>query len=246
MKKTPAAAATTSGQPLQAALAAVQLIPSEVPLSVRPATDADSFTPGDPAVVATFVGGVSADLVVIVDQSIDQALQGAAGAAGATVSVSDALRPALEAAAATLGQGVLSDVRVGEGTEVAILAADETEVFALEAAGQVHGWFGVRVRPGSPTTSASTARSAKASGGATMRMLYDVEMTLTAEIGRAKLPVRQVLDLTPGTIIELDRVAGSPADLMVNGRLIARGEVVVIDEDYGLRVTEIVEQGENA
>ena len=79
-----------------------------------------------------------------------------------------------------------------------------------------------------------------------MRMLYDVEMTLTAEIGRAKLPVRQVLDLTPGTIIELDRVAGSPADLMVNGRLIARGEVVVIDEDYGLRVTEIVEQGENA
>lgn len=249
MKKTPAAAASTpTGQSLQAALAAVQLIPSEVPLSVRPATDADSFTPGDPAVVATFVGGVSADLVVIVDESIDQALQGASGAAGATVSVADALRPALEAAAATLGQGVLSDVRSGDGAEVAILAADETEVFALEAAGTVHGWFGVKVRPGSPSTSASAsaARSAKASGGATMRMLYDVEMTLTAEIGRAKLPVRQVLDLTPGTIIELDRVAGSPADLMVNGRLIARGEVVVIDEDYGLRVTEIVEQGENA
>ena len=48
----------------------------------------------------------------------------------------------------------------------------------------------------------------------------------------------------PGAVIELDRVAGSPADLMVNGRLIARGEVVVVDEDYGLRVTEIVDLGQ--
>ena len=79
-----------------------------------------------------------------------------------------------------------------------------------------------------------------------MRVLYDVEMTLTVEIGRAKLPVRQVLELVPGAVIELDRVAGSPADLMVNGRLIARGEVVVVDEDYGLRVTEIVDLGETS
>lgn len=77
-----------------------------------------------------------------------------------------------------------------------------------------------------------------------MRLLYDVEMTLTAEIGRAKLPVRQILDLTPGAIVELDRVAGSPADLMVNGHLVARGEVVVIDEDYGLRITEILDTSE--
>jgi flagellar motor switch protein FliN/FliY len=77
-----------------------------------------------------------------------------------------------------------------------------------------------------------------------MRLLYDVEMTLTAEIGRAKLPVRQILDLTPGAIVELDRVAGSPADLMVNGHLVARGEVVVIDEDYGLRITEILDASE--
>jgi flagellar motor switch protein FliN/FliY len=73
-----------------------------------------------------------------------------------------------------------------------------------------------------------------------MRVLYDVEMTLTAEIGRTRLPVRQVLDLVPGAVLELDRAAGAPADLMVNGRLIARGEVVVVDEDYGIRITEIV------
>ena len=71
-------------------------------------------------------------------------------------------------------------------------------------------------------------------------MLYDVEMTLTAEIGRTRLPVRQVLELAPGAVLELDRTAGSPADVMVNGRLIARGEVVVVDEAYGIRVTEIV------
>ena len=65
-------------------------------------------------------------------------------------------------------------------------------------------------------------------------------MTLTAEIGRTRLPVRQVLDLVPGSVLELDRAAGAPADLLVNGRLIARGEVVVVDEDYGIRITEIV------
>ena len=73
-----------------------------------------------------------------------------------------------------------------------------------------------------------------------MRMLYDVDMTLTAQIGRTTLPVRQVLDLVPGTVLELDRAAGSPADVMVNGRLIARGEIVVVDEAYGVRITEII------
>jgi len=88
-------------------------------------------------------------------------------------------------------------------------------------------------------TNVSTARSATRVDA--MRMLYDVEMTLTAEIGRAKMPVKQILDLVPGTIVELDRVAGSPADLMVNGHLVARGEVVVVDEEYGLRITEIID-----
>jgi flagellar motor switch protein FliN/FliY len=54
------------------------------------------------------------------------------------------------------------------------------------------------------------------------------------------MSVRELLSLTPGTVIELDRLAGGPADLLVNGRLIARGEVVVIDENFGIRITEIV------
>lgn len=73
-----------------------------------------------------------------------------------------------------------------------------------------------------------------------IELLHGVDMEVTVEIGRARLTVRELLDLAPGAVLELDRAAGSPADLLVNGRLIARGEVVVVDEDFGLRITEIV------
>ena len=76
-----------------------------------------------------------------------------------------------------------------------------------------------------------------------IEMLHGVDMEVTVEIGRARMTVRELLDLAPGAVLELDRAAGSPADLLVNGRLIARGEVVVIDEDFGLRITEILNDG---
>jgi flagellar motor switch protein FliN/FliY len=65
-------------------------------------------------------------------------------------------------------------------------------------------------------------------------------MGVTAELGRRRMTVRELLALTPGTVIELDRAAGSPVDVLVNGTLIARGEVVVIDEEFGIRIVEIV------
>ena len=74
-----------------------------------------------------------------------------------------------------------------------------------------------------------------------IEMLHGVDMEVTVELGRTRMTVRDLLALTPGAVLELDRAAGSPADLLVNGRLIARGEVVVIDEDFGLRVTEILD-----
>ena len=73
-------------------------------------------------------------------------------------------------------------------------------------------------------------------------MLHGVELEVTVELGRTRMSVRDLLALTPGAVLSLDRAAGSPADLLVNGRLIARGEVVVVDEDFGLRVTEIIDQ----
>jgi len=73
-----------------------------------------------------------------------------------------------------------------------------------------------------------------------LAILNDVEMGVTAELGRRRMTVRDLLALTPCSVIELDRAAGTPVDVLVNGTLIARGEVVVIDEEFGIRIAEIV------
>jgi flagellar motor switch protein FliN/FliY len=77
-----------------------------------------------------------------------------------------------------------------------------------------------------------------------LAMLHGVEMSVTVELGRARLLMRDLLALRAGSIVELDRAAGSPVDVMVNGTLLARGEVVVVDDELGVRITEIV--GANA
>ncbi|MBN1170812.1 MAG: flagellar motor switch protein FliN, partial [Micromonosporaceae bacterium] len=77
-------------------------------------------------------------------------------------------------------------------------------------------------------------------------LLHDVEMEVTAELGRTKMLVKELLSLLPGAVIELDRAAGGPADLLVNGRMIARGEVVVVDENFGIRITEIIPPSERS
>ena len=76
--------------------------------------------------------------------------------------------------------------------------------------------------------------------GGNISLLLDVPMTLTVELGRTTQLVQDILGLGEGSIIELDKLAGEPVDLLVNGKLIAKGEVVVIDENFGVRVTDIV------
>ena len=71
-------------------------------------------------------------------------------------------------------------------------------------------------------------------------ILLDVMMVMTVELGRARMRVRNILSLGEGSIIELDKLAGEPVDLLVNGKLIAKGEVVIIDENFGVRITEII------
>jgi flagellar motor switch protein FliN/FliY len=73
-----------------------------------------------------------------------------------------------------------------------------------------------------------------------LELLHDVALGVTAELGRTRMLVKEVLSLAPGSVIELDRAAGSPVDVLVNGTLIARGEVVVIDEEFGIRITEVI------
>jgi flagellar motor switch protein FliN/FliY len=77
--------------------------------------------------------------------------------------------------------------------------------------------------------------------GADLRRLSDVLMELSVEIGRTRMTVGEMLQLRAGSIVTLERLAGEPVDLLVNGTPIARGEVVIVDEQFGLRVTEIVE-----
>jgi flagellar motor switch protein FliN/FliY len=81
---------------------------------------------------------------------------------------------------------------------------------------------------------------------ADLRRLSDIPMELGVELGRAQTTVGETLELRVGSLIELERDAGAPADLLVNGTPIARGEVVVIDERYGLRITEILDAQQQA
>lgn len=75
---------------------------------------------------------------------------------------------------------------------------------------------------------------------ANIDLIMDVPLEVTVELGRTKKAISDVLDFSPGTIIELDKIAGEPVDVLVNGKLVARGEVVVIEESFGVRVTEII------
>jgi len=76
--------------------------------------------------------------------------------------------------------------------------------------------------------------------GQDLTAVLDVPVELAVEIGRTRMTIRETLGIAPGSLIVLDRIAGEPVDLLVNGRRIARGEVVAIDEEFGLRVTEVV------
>ncbi|MCU7857911.1 MAG: flagellar motor switch protein FliN, partial [Candidatus Thiodiazotropha sp. (ex Lucinoma borealis)] len=72
----------------------------------------------------------------------------------------------------------------------------------------------------------------------------DVPVTISMEIGRTKINIRNLLQLNQGSVVELDRLAGEPMDVLVNGTLIAQGEVVVVNEKFGLRLTDIISPSE--
>jgi flagellar motor switch protein FliN len=111
-----------------------------------------------------------------------------------------------------------------------------------------------RVTPALETAAIETEASAAemayeeivagASSGAALdgdlSLVFDLPVELAVEIGRTTMTIRETLAIAPGSMIQLNRLAGEPVDLLVNGHRIARGEVVAIDEEFGLRVTEIV------
>jgi flagellar motor switch protein FliN len=82
--------------------------------------------------------------------------------------------------------------------------------------------------------------AAAGAGEMNLNLILDVSVTLALEVGRARMSVRDLLQLAPGAVVELDRLAGEPLDVLVNGVRIARGEVVVINEKFGIRLTDVV------
>jgi flagellar motor switch protein FliN len=107
-------------------------------------------------------------------------------------------------------------------------------VFDLVGENGVAGWFAVQLRGG-----AAPRRGGDVS--AKLGRISNVEMTLAVEIGRARVSVRELLDAQPGTVIELDRSVGAQADVLLNGRMIAHGEVVVVDRRFAVRITEVLD-----
>ena len=91
-----------------------------------------------------------------------------------------------------------------------------------------------------PSAASPPAAPGPVAEGTDLTRLHDVPVELSVEIGRTRMTIGETLALGPGAIVTLDRLAGEPVDLLVNGRSIARGEVVVIDEEFGLRITEVV------
>ncbi len=216
---------------LSAAEAAAAALWSPAPLEPAEPVSAAGATPllpaGASAFVSTFSGTSHGTALLVVDAEMAATLSNSGIGA---LSLADAARGVLEAAVATLGSVALAAVTEVDVAQ-ALASHPDLVVFPMTADGAVHAALALAVKE---------RAESRANPRAAYDLLLDVEMDVTAELGRTRMTVRGLLDLEPGSIVELDRMAGSPVDLLVNGRLIARGEVVVIDEEFALRVTEIV------
>jgi flagellar motor switch protein FliN/FliY len=248
-KKTAASTPDVTGDGLEdSAVRAAQAI-----VTLLPATsDLVPGAPQPPALVnaADWAGGALSPLTgnnqgsvgVLVGEELVKVL---AESPMGPLELGAAVQPSLDAAATALGTTAGAGQTLdAAGVAEAIAAADIT--VPLVSGGATVAVL-VLTNP-APEVAAPVGQATIGHGapkvGATARpgieLLHGVAMDVTVELGRTRLSVRELLALTPGDVIELDRAAGSPADLLVNGRLIARGEVVVVDENFALRVTEIV------
>jgi flagellar motor switch protein FliN/FliY len=107
------------------------------------------------------------------------------------------------------------------------------------------GGGGMSVKPAQFTNfGASGATGSGSSGGGDMNLILDIPVQLTVELGRTRIPIKHILQLAQGSVVELESLAGEPMDVLVNGFLIAQGEVVVVNDKFGIRLTDIVTPSE--
>jgi flagellar motor switch protein FliN/FliY len=217
---------TFHGTAIAAAIAGK--LPIGYPVIPSPSTDPGA---AGTAIAVTFTGMPGARIVLQVADPTE--LQDGSD----TAALADRLHPVLEAAVAVLGPGVLSDAEEVSAQEA--FTAAGAQVFDLVSAdGTVVARTAVRID--------QEAGSAPAASPQRLSRIAGVEMDLVVEIGRTRMPVRDVLSLEPGRVVELDRAAGSPADIKLNGRLIGHGTVVVADGDFAVRVERILDGAPSA
>ena len=119
-------------------------------------------------------------------------------------------------------------------------ALAETKSVASEVTGPAE-----TVAPAAFTNFAPTSGSTAGAGaGNDINMILDIPVQLTVELGRTRIPIKHILQLAQGSVVELDALAGEPMDVLVNGFLIAQGEVVVVNDKFGIRLTDIVTPSE--
>ncbi len=218
-----------------AGAAAASTLPVGEPLTSAATTIEELTLTG--AVVVAFSGSTSGELALLVDAELADAMREATIGA---IDLALALAPTLAAIASAMGPVVLGEAQALDArlAIARITAHSEVSAIALRTVSTVRA----AVIVGIDDAVDSPRSGAPAGGGLTLDrldLLRGVEMAASVELGRAKMTVNDLLALRNGSVIELDRAAGESADLYVNGRLIARGEVVVVDENYALRITQI-------
>ena len=131
--------------------------------------------------------------------------------------------------------------RPAEGTGTAEWAAPAAAAKTGEVASQLQG----DVEAAAPASFANLAPGALAAGAVNdINLILDIPVQLTVELGRTRIPIKNILQLAQGSVVELDTLAGEPMDVLVNGYLIAQGEVVVVNDKFGIRLTDIVTPSE--
>lgn len=222
----------------------------EQPLSHAP--DAALWV-GAPEDTWTHIGGQALAAAGIEAPSNEDVLQ----------TYQELLQQGLSALASALGSRIGQEVTCGEGQRVEKAPqpglitlgfggeAAESQVLRLAFSGAlVESLETVRPEPpqgaGNRLPSASASGSVELTGGATeaMALLLDVELPVSVSFGRAHIPLKDVLKLASGSIVELNRTVAQPVEVIVNNCVIARGEVVVVDGNYGVRVRQIISRRE--
>lgn len=241
-------AALTASAAVVRCLPATDLVPG-APSAGAAALDSAIPAPGAKAVTANIAGAATGTLVLVLSAELAAMVEN--GPIGPQELVAG-LEPALTDATAALG-GTYGEVRFEApqalDAEVALAngaAYESVVVVPLVREGAAVASLVLLVNHTVELPASENAAFEPLAGGMEMgavravELLNDVEMGVTAELGRTRMTVRELLGMQPGSIVELDRAAGSPVDLLVNGTLVARGEVVVIDEEFGVRITEII------